>query len=160
MAVSANLPYCRNLEELEKRLSKLGIEMQYKYKGQTTERQGVSFKIGNDCFKGSKVDRQFSYGNLQKSLGEQQKQRIDKYDSENEITGYTSKNYARNQAKKELDQNQKASKEHDGKELGKGIEAALEALMRAEQIANLNPANEFLLQKRRRRKKKSRGLGL
>lgn len=73
-AIMENLPQCRSLEELEKRLLHLGIETQYKYKGQTTEQQGVSFKIGDDCFKGSKVDRKFSLAGLQKILAQQQKQ--------------------------------------------------------------------------------------
>jgi hypothetical protein len=67
-AICDVLPSCRSLEELEQKLLLLDIQTQYKYKGQTTEKQGISFKIGNDCFKGSKVDRQFSLGNLQKTL--------------------------------------------------------------------------------------------
>ena len=50
-----------------------GIDTQYKYRGQTLEKQGVSFKIGEDCFKGSKVDRQFSLSNLEKTLAQTQK---------------------------------------------------------------------------------------
>src|SRR5260221_4380366 len=69
-----NLPHCRTMEELEKCLLKLGIETQYKYKGQTQERQGVSFKIGNICFKGSQVDRKFSLAGLEKTIATLQKQ--------------------------------------------------------------------------------------
>lgn len=162
-AVSANLPYCRNLEDLERRLSKLGIEMQYKYKGQTTERQGVSFKIGNDCFKGSKVDRQFSYGNLQKTLSQHQKQTIDKYPVEKEKTGLLVKNRERNQAQKGSDQTEKLKaieKGLDGKDLGKAIEKTIETLMSPEEQWRQNMPNPFILEKRRKRKKKYRGLGL
>jgi hypothetical protein len=45
-----------------------GIHTQYKYKGQTQELQGISFRIGKDRFKGSQIDRKFSPGNLQKAL--------------------------------------------------------------------------------------------
>ncbi len=48
--------------------------MLYKYKGQTQERQGISFQLGKDVFKGSKVDRKFSLGNLEKSLAQSQRQ--------------------------------------------------------------------------------------
>jgi hypothetical protein len=73
-AVLKVLPQCKTLQDLEKKLQLRGIEMQYKYKGQTGEKQGVTFKIGEDIFKGSKVDRQFSLGNLQKALANNQQQ--------------------------------------------------------------------------------------
>ncbi|GEO11154.1 relaxase/mobilization nuclease domain-containing protein [Segetibacter aerophilus] len=68
------LPHCKTFQDLEKKLQQRGIEVQYKYKGQTLEKQGISFKIGEDCFKGSKVDRQFSLGNLEKAIATNQKQ--------------------------------------------------------------------------------------
>jgi len=74
IAISENLSQCRTMEALEKRLLKHGIQVQYKYKGQTQEKQGVSFKIGNVCFKGSQVDRKFSYAGLTKTFELQQKQ--------------------------------------------------------------------------------------
>lgn len=60
------LPQCRNIQELEKNLKRQGISTLYKYKGQTMEKQGISFQLGEDCFKGSKIDRKFSLGNLEK----------------------------------------------------------------------------------------------
>ena len=74
IAITKNLPHCRTIEELEKRLLKLGIETKYKYKGQTEERQGISFKIGNISFKGSQVDRKFPLSGIEKVLALQQKQ--------------------------------------------------------------------------------------
>src|SRR6187200_14240 len=65
VAISENLPSCKSMEELEKKLLMLGIETQYKYKGQTREKQGVSFKMGNTCFKGSQVYRKFSFAGLE-----------------------------------------------------------------------------------------------
>lgn len=73
-AITESLPGCRNMEELESRMLKLGIGMQYKYKGSTDEKQGISFKIGEDCFKGSKVDRKFSLAGLERVLALQYKQ--------------------------------------------------------------------------------------
>jgi hypothetical protein len=63
----------RSLLDLEKRLIAQVIHTQYKYKGQTQEPKGISFRIGEDRFKGSQIDRQFSLGNLQKTLAAQQK---------------------------------------------------------------------------------------
>ena len=68
LAITEHLPHCRTLEELEARLLKQGIETQYKYKGQTLEKQGVSFKLGNTRLKGSQIDRKYSLGGLQKAL--------------------------------------------------------------------------------------------
>lgn len=66
--IAAALSHCRTLEELEFHLRVRGIEAKYKYKGRTGERQGISFKKGNLCFKGSEIDRNFSLGKLQKTL--------------------------------------------------------------------------------------------
>lgn len=71
-AVKENLKYCSSLEQLEKRLLKEGVTLQYKYKGQTQEKQGISFKLGEYSFKGSQVDRNFSLKNLEKALSLQQ----------------------------------------------------------------------------------------
>lgn len=68
IAISETLPLCRNMQELEARLKEQGIETQYKYKGHTNEKQGISFRIGDFCFKGSQVDRKFSFAGLQKSI--------------------------------------------------------------------------------------------
>jgi Relaxase/Mobilisation nuclease domain len=62
------LPQCKTLELLEFHLLRKGIETMYKYKGQTKEKQGISFKKGNFSFKGSEISREFSLGNLQKTL--------------------------------------------------------------------------------------------
>ena len=52
------------------------IETLYKYKGQTNELQGISFKIGAYKYKGSEIDRKFSINNLQKILKQQQAERL------------------------------------------------------------------------------------
>jgi hypothetical protein len=67
-AIKEILPQCQTLEVLEFHLLRKGIEIKYKYKGQTKEKQGISFKKGHLSFKGSEIDRAFSLGNLQKAL--------------------------------------------------------------------------------------------
>lgn len=76
-AISEVLPQCCSMEELEKRLLALGIETQYKCRGQSSERQGISFRLGHFCFKGSSVDRKFSFLNLQKTLALNQGMKVD-----------------------------------------------------------------------------------
>lgn len=70
-AISERLPHCKDLDELKQQLLKHGIETVYKYKGQTQELQGISFKIGEFKYKGSDVDRNFSIRNLERSLHNQ-----------------------------------------------------------------------------------------
>ena len=70
-AILQTLSHCKELDELKHRLQKQGIETLYKYKGQTTELQGISFKIGEYKFKGSEIDRKFSINNLQRTMEQQ-----------------------------------------------------------------------------------------
>lgn len=67
-AIREGLIKARNIVELEGMLKATQIEMIYKYKGQTNEVQGVSFKKDQFRYKGSDIDRRFSYRNLQKIL--------------------------------------------------------------------------------------------
>ncbi len=62
------LPKCRILEDLKVRLEEQNIQMLYKFKSSTHEIQGVSFQMGNFKYKGSEIDRLFSYSNLKKSI--------------------------------------------------------------------------------------------
>lgn len=47
-----------------------GITVRFKYKGQTGEIQGVSFSKGEYTFKGSEIDRNFSFSKLDKCFGD------------------------------------------------------------------------------------------
>jgi hypothetical protein len=66
------LPFSKSLDDLKERLAKKNIETLYKYKGQTTELQGISFKIENFKYKGSEIDRKLSVRNLEKTIYEQE----------------------------------------------------------------------------------------
>ncbi len=63
-AVKDILPKVRNWQQFEEVLKCRGIFVDYKYKGQTDEVQGISFKKGEHSFKGSDIDRKFSYSKL------------------------------------------------------------------------------------------------
>lgn len=56
----------RNWEQFGKLLEKQGVMLQYKYAGKTAKVQGVSFKMGEYSFKGSELDRNLSFGKLDK----------------------------------------------------------------------------------------------
>lgn len=66
--IKSVLPSCKNPADLRFSLEKYGIEIDYKFKRGTNEIEGVSFRYGNIAFKGSEVDRKFSFGNLKKEF--------------------------------------------------------------------------------------------
>jgi len=70
-AILDTLPQSKSLDHLKEKLARKNIETLYKYKGQTKEFQGISFKIGNFKYKGSEIDRKFSVKNLEKAIGQQ-----------------------------------------------------------------------------------------
>lgn len=73
IAISEQISGCKTVEELENKLNKQDIETIYKYKGHTQEIQGISFKMGDYSFKGSQVNRKFSYMYLMDTLALQQR---------------------------------------------------------------------------------------
>lgn len=77
-AIKSVLPNCKNPADLRLSLEKHGIEIEYKFKRESNEIQGVSFRYENVVFKGSEIDRKYSFGNLkkefQKNLLEENKQ--------------------------------------------------------------------------------------
>jgi len=67
-AIKSVLPSCKNPADLRFGLEKYGVEIDYKFKRGSNEIQGVSFKYENVAFKGSEVDRKYSFGNLKKEF--------------------------------------------------------------------------------------------
>lgn len=67
-AIKAVLPTCKTPADLRFGLQKFGIELDYKHKRTTREIEGVSFRYDNICFKGSEIDRKFSFWNLKKAF--------------------------------------------------------------------------------------------
>lgn len=68
--IKAALPKVKNWQQLEQVLKNQGIYIDCKRKGQTDEVQGISFKKGEHSFKGSDVDRKFSYSKLDAVLND------------------------------------------------------------------------------------------
>lgn len=69
-AIKVVLPSCKVPADLRFSLKRYGIEIEYKYKRTTNEIEGVSFRYDNIAFKGSQIDRKFSFGNLKKVFEE------------------------------------------------------------------------------------------
>jgi hypothetical protein len=75
-AIDELLPRCQTMEELKVRLEKENIGVVYKFKGTTNEVQGVSFCKGEFKFKGSEIDRSYSYLKLQKLFASKQQHSV------------------------------------------------------------------------------------
>ncbi|KAA6348323.1 hypothetical protein EZS27_004213 [termite gut metagenome] len=63
-AIKDALPKAKSWKQFEEALKQKSISIEYKHKGQTNEVQGISFKKGEYSFKGSEIDRKFSYSKL------------------------------------------------------------------------------------------------
>lgn len=66
--IKAILPYCTNEKEFQDYLQSKGINVKFKLKRTTEEIEGISFSYDNVSFKGSQIDRKFSFGNLKKEF--------------------------------------------------------------------------------------------
>ena len=66
--IKAILPYCTSGKEFQGYLQSKGINVEFKHKRTTGEIEGISFRYDEVAFKGSQIDRKFSYGNLKKEF--------------------------------------------------------------------------------------------
>ncbi|MBK5719816.1 relaxase/mobilization nuclease domain-containing protein [Dysgonomonas sp. Marseille-P4677] len=66
--IKAILPYCTSEKEFQYYLQSKGINVKFKHKRTTGEIEGISFNYDNVSFKGSQIDRKFSFGNLKKEF--------------------------------------------------------------------------------------------
>ena len=67
-AVKEALRSADTWKEFQNKLLKMGVEMEFKYKGNTNEVQGIRFIKDNQSFKGSEIDRSFSWSRLDAAL--------------------------------------------------------------------------------------------
>jgi hypothetical protein len=75
-AILETLSECKLLDDLKEKLQQQNIETLYKYKGQTVELQGISFRIGEYKYKGSEIDRKFSINNLKRTIQQQTEKQL------------------------------------------------------------------------------------
>jgi hypothetical protein len=66
--IKAILPYCSSEKEFQDYLQGKGINVEFKQRRTTGEIEGVSFRYDKIAFKGSEIDRKFSYANLKKEF--------------------------------------------------------------------------------------------
>lgn len=67
---------CKDWNTLLERLQRQGVDVQFKYKGQTDEIQGIVFTMNGYRFNGSKVDRQFSYSKIDAALSRNNREEL------------------------------------------------------------------------------------
>ena len=63
-AIQTALKSAKNWNQFKDLLAKEKIQLKFKYRGQSNEVQGISFAKGDYSFKGSEIDRNFSYSKL------------------------------------------------------------------------------------------------
>ena len=63
-ALKAEIARCRDWKALLVHLEREGIDVRFKYKGNSQEVQGIIFEKNGYLFNGSKVDRSFSYSKI------------------------------------------------------------------------------------------------
>jgi hypothetical protein len=63
-AIKAALPNCKSWGDLERKLSREGIAVTFKYGGGTATKQGIIFGKDGQSFNGSKIDRAFSFSKI------------------------------------------------------------------------------------------------
>ena len=73
-AIKGCLPKCKSWNDLEGRLKEQGIDVRYKYCGNTDRKQGVLFSKNAFEFSGLKIDRQFSFSKLNRHFAYAQQQ--------------------------------------------------------------------------------------
>jgi Relaxase/Mobilisation nuclease domain len=157
IAIAGNLPLCKTMDELEKKLLKLGIGIQYKYKSQTNEKQGISFKMGNISFKGSQVDRKFSFSGLQKTLELQQTETLEQQQKQKRVLSTIEKiekhklQISAVPLNKNPDVNSSHSNINLSKDIGKIFETLLEPALTADQMP-YELSQKALLQKKKKQK--------
>lgn len=66
------VPRVKNWSELDKQLAEQGISLTFKYRGKTSDIQGVVFSKDNYHFTGSKVDRKFSYSKINQQFEQEE----------------------------------------------------------------------------------------
>ncbi|HVS96202.1 MAG TPA: relaxase/mobilization nuclease domain-containing protein [Puia sp.] len=71
-AILEELPKCRSLDDLERRLGARDVSVRYRLDEKTKERVGISFRFDKASFKGSRVDAAYSLQRLQQTLALQQ----------------------------------------------------------------------------------------
>ena len=73
-AIKGCLPKCKSWNELEGKLKEQGVNVRYKYCGNTGRKQGVLFSKNGFEFSGSKIDRTFSFTKLNNQFSHIQQQ--------------------------------------------------------------------------------------
>lgn len=77
-ALKEALPLCSSVEELADELfdhNRIRLDLIHRGNDPTKEVQGVTFTKDGITFKGSQIDRKFSYGGLMKAIGEETRKR-------------------------------------------------------------------------------------
>ena len=161
IAIFELLPRCKTMDDLERKLAEQKITVQYKLNRKTEEREGISFKTGDISFKGSQVDRKFSYAGLENRLSINRSQAVKQQENQRQVQQLSPQElymqYQQNRRVAHRDQANKVT--HDaqpnhGKHTDNLLETLLKPLPQEENI----PYQFIKRKKEEEKKKRSRGL--
>lgn len=151
------LPGCKTMEDLERKLAEQNITVQYKLNRKTAEKEGVSFKIGDLCFKGSQVDRKFSYAGLESTLALQRSEALKQQESNSPPQSELNRKFFENHTAVKRNHTDRTTDEVQidrGKQKDSLLEILIKPQPQEQSIAY--PLNK----NKEKKKKKSYGLGL
>ncbi|MDH6309945.1 hypothetical protein M2451_002836 [Dysgonomonas sp. PFB1-18] len=97
-AIKSVLPTCKNPADLRFALKKFGIEIEYKWKRTAKEIGGVSFRHDGIAFKGSQIDKKFSFENLKKEFEKNIKAQQEQVEKEHSKIQQQTENKAKNRS--------------------------------------------------------------
>ena len=155
IAIVELLPGCKTMEDLEKKLAEQKITVLYKLNRQTAEKEGISFKIGDLCFKGSQVDRKFSYVGLENSLALQRSEALKQQENNRQPQSKLDRKFSENHTAVKRNHTDRTTDEVQI-DRGKQKDSLLEILMKP------NPQEESIAYplKKNKEKKKTKSYGL
>lgn len=67
-AITEILPNCYSWKQFREALSEKDISVEFVFKGETADIQGIIFSLDGYSFNGSKIDRKYSFSKLQKQI--------------------------------------------------------------------------------------------
>ena len=106
-AVAFVLPYCKNENDLQSLLERTGIETELKRRRTTGEIEGISFRCDGVAFKGSQIDRKFSFGNLKKAFEANRKALFEQQEEQKREAETTGKTVNKTEKVNEKDEGQR-----------------------------------------------------
>lgn len=156
-ALKQELPKATSWEQLREALHKQGIMTEFKYSRTGGRVEGVKFIKGKHVFSGSKIDRKFSFANIEKQL-ERNKKFQQKYQQRYQQQPHTERTYTPPRLKQELIQREEPKPKYEESTI-ESVASGIGSLFTPSGYdATAAQEAEFAAEQRRLKKKKKSGI--